>query len=158
MLDRLMALFGGGARRGGEATPAGADEAQIAAAALLVTAACIDGHFDDAERNKITKLLADRFNLEAEISHELLEAGRDAAAASTQFYEFTRLVNERFSPAERIGLIEMLWAVIYADEVVDDYEANLVRRVAGLIYVSDRDAGEARKRVIAARGDASAQP
>ncbi len=57
-----------------------------------------------------------------------------------------------FSDAERIELIEMLWEVAYADGVVHDYEHNLLRRIAGLIYVTDRDRGLARNRVLARLG------
>jgi hypothetical protein len=61
----------------------------------------------------------------------------------------TRIINNRLPPEQRVAVIEMLWQVVYADGSVDDYESNLVRRVAGLLHVSDRDAGEARKRAIA---------
>ena len=49
---------------------------------------------------------------------------------------------------ERIELIEMMWAVVYADGQLHDYEANLLRRMAGLLYVSDFESGAARKRVL----------
>ena len=57
-----------------------------------------------------------------------------------------------FEPEERIALIEMLWEVAYADGELHDYEASLIRRITGLLYVSDRDSGEARKRVRARLG------
>jgi uncharacterized tellurite resistance protein B-like protein len=69
-----------------------------------------------------------------------------------QWQRHTRAIVDRFDEAERVGMIEMLWEVVYADGRVDDYEANLLRRVGGLIYVSDRDRGEARKRVEARLG------
>ena len=53
---------------------------------------------------------------------------------------------------ERVKIIEMLWEVAYADGVVHHYEANLIRRINGLLYVSDRDSGAARKRVAARLG------
>ena len=46
-------------------------------------------------------------------------------------------------------MMEMLWAVVYADGELDDFESNMMRRVAGLLYVDDRASGEARKRVLA---------
>ncbi|PKQ01791.1 MAG: TerB family tellurite resistance protein, partial [Alphaproteobacteria bacterium HGW-Alphaproteobacteria-12] len=57
-----------------------------------------------------------------------------------------------YSEEERVGVIEKMWEVVYADGVLDDYEANLLRRVAGLIYVPDRESGQARQRVIARLG------
>lgn len=59
---------------------------------------------------------------------------------------FTRIVVENFTEAERIGVIEMLWEVAYADGELSGDEDALIRRVAGLIFVSDRDRGEARRR------------
>ena len=66
---------------------------------------------------------------------------------SNQLYPFTRLAVERMDPQQRIGLIEMLWEVAYADGVLDPEEDALLRRVAGLIYVSDADRVATRLRV-----------
>jgi Tellurite resistance protein TerB len=72
----------------------------------------------------------------------------EEAAASTDFYQVTRIIKDRLEPDQRAAIIEMLWEVAYADGEVHDYEANLIRRVAGLLHVEDRDAGEARRRVL----------
>ena len=55
-------------------------------------------------------------------------------------------------PEERVGILELLWEVVYADGTLHDYEASLLRRVAGLLYVSDRESGEARLRVMGRLG------
>ena len=68
--------------------------------------------------------------------------------ASTQLFEFTRVIARHFSPTERIALIEMLCEVMYADGALHDLEASLLRRVGELVYVSDRDRGAARLRVM----------
>ena len=78
--------------------------------------------------------------------HELRAVGE-----SVQILRFTRTVKDRFSYQERVDLIEMLWEVVYADGVSDAFENQLMRRIGGLIYVSDRDRGEARLRVLARR-------
>jgi uncharacterized tellurite resistance protein B-like protein len=65
---------------------------------------------------------------------------------------FTRTIKDGYSPEDRVEIIEMLWEVAYADGVLHDYEANLLRRVGGLIYVSDQDRGDARKRVLTRMG------
>ena len=62
------------------------------------------------------------------------------------------MIKDRYTPEERIGMIEMLWQVAFADGNVDMYESNLIRRVAGLIYVSDIERGRAKKRVQARLG------
>ena len=75
-------------------------------------------------------------------------AAESGVERSQQIFRLTRIVEESFTPAERIDLVEMLWEVIYADGRVDAYEANLMRRTAGLIHVSDGESGAARKRVL----------
>jgi uncharacterized tellurite resistance protein B-like protein len=128
------------------------DRLQIAVAALLAQAASMDDHFDEAERRAIEALLASRFTLGRDAVARLIAAAEAASSGTTQLYPFVRLVVERLDEAERIELIEMLWEVAYADGVLHPDEDALVRRVAGLIYVSDRDRGEARKRVLERRG------
>ena len=65
------------------------------------------------------------------------------------------MIKDRFPHEERLELMEMLWEVAYADGVLHDFEASLMRRISGLIYVSDRDSGAARKRALARLGQGS---
>ena len=121
---------------------------QLALAALLVEAANSDDRFDEADRGVIARLLQSRFNLSRSDADELLAAGQTAASESAELFHFTRIINERLLFEERVEIIEMLWEVAYADGVLDQYEDSLVRRVGGLIYVPDRERGEARLRVL----------
>ena len=148
MIGKIKALLGGGGD-GEEAAKGhhGPADLQLATAALLVEAACMDGHFDQDERDTIAALLAGQFGLGAGEVEELLGEGQKAAQDSSQIYAFTRVVKDLFSGQERVRMIEMLWEVVYADGRLDVYESNLMRRLAGLLYVPDRESGEARKRV-----------
>lgn len=149
MMDRLIALFSGGNAAGSErASRHNVDELHLASAALLVEAASMDGHVDEAERLTIRTLLQSRFDLEEAVAEELVEEGCRASTSSTQLYGFTRMINDNLEPEERATILEMLWEVAYADGEVHPYESNLVRRVAGLLHVTDRDSGAARKRVV----------
>ena len=87
-----------------------------------------------------------RFDLTHDEAHSLIEAAELQAEESVQLLRFTRTIKDGFSYDERI-IMEMLWEVVYADEVVEAHEAMLMRRIAGLIYVDDRDSGVARSRV-----------
>ena len=148
MIGRIKALLlGGGAGETAAKGQHGSEELQLATAALLVEAACMDGHFDQRERATIAALLAGQFGLAAGDVEELVGKGQKAVEDSSQIYAFTRVVKDLFSGQERVRMIEMLWEVVYADGRVDEYESNLMRRVAGLLYVPDRESGEARKRV-----------
>ena len=119
-----------------------------AACALLVDAASIDGDFDLAERNTIAALLVYIFGLDTGEVEALIEEALARVSKSVDHYGFTRQVKEAYNHDARVDLIEMLWQVAYADGVVDDFEANLMRRLAGLLHVSDRESGDARKRVV----------
>lgn len=128
-------------------------EAMAAAAvAVLVESALLDGDFDQRERDAIGGILVDRFQLSADDAEHLIDAAVAQHQDANRVYAATRQIRDAFSDAERIDMMEMLWEVVYADGVLHDYEANLVRRVAGLLYVADRDSGMARKRVLERMG------
>lgn len=152
MLDRLKSMFSSDAA---ESFAHGPDELQLAAAALLVEAARMDDDYDAGERALIGTLLRERFALDETDTEALLAAADAATEDLVEVYGFARRVKDAFTPEERIQMIEMLWEVVCADGEIHDHEANLLRRVAGLIYVSDRESGDARKRVLDRRGAAS---
>ncbi len=128
------------------------DALPLATAALLVESAFMDGNFDDDEHRSISRILTVNFELTHEETETLIWEAEQAVAATGQLYAFTKVIKERFDEQQRIGMIEMLWEVAFADGNADHFEQNLIRRVAGLIFVSDRDRGLARKRVMARLG------
>lgn len=150
MFRKLLSLFGEAARTPADGTPT--TRLEKAATLLLAMAARLDGTFDDRERTTITRLLSERFGLSADEARALLETADREAETATDFYAATRIINGNLDFAERVTILEMLWEVAYADGVLHDYEANLVRRVAGLLHVADRDSGFARQTVIAKLG------
>jgi uncharacterized tellurite resistance protein B-like protein len=151
VLDRLKAfLTGQGDPR--DASAAGVDRVQLATVALLVEAAHMDAEFGAEERAKIARLVEDRFGLQAAEGEALLRAAAAKVDQSVEVFGFTREIKNAFSPEERIEMMEMLWEVAYADGTLHDLEASLMRRLAGLLHVSDRDSGLARKRVLARLG------
>jgi uncharacterized tellurite resistance protein B-like protein len=147
LFDQILKLLTAPDRK-----PGGPDDLQVAVAVLLVEAARMDDRFEATERAAIERLLAAKFALSPESTKTLLAHAEDLAARSNQLHPFTRLAVERMDPKERIRLIEMLWEVAYADGVLDPEEDALLRRVAGLVYVSDADRVAARQRVLARMG------
>lgn len=125
---------------------------QLAAATLLVEAARLDGRMGEEEKRKIGELLAGHFGLSDEEVAALIAAGEASAEEAVQIQRFTSAIKRDTDYEERVALIEMLWEVVYADGRLHHYEDNLLRRVGGLLYVSDRDRGEAGKRVRARLG------
>ncbi len=156
MIDRIKALILNNATETGANPDGGADDVQVAAVALLVEAAVMDGDFDEAERKAIARLMESRFGLEGAEVEEMIALGEEALQRSNQLYAFTSVVKKGFDFENRIEMIEMLWDVACADGEIHDFEANLVRRVAGLIHVSDRESGAARKRALARMEGSSA--
>ncbi len=128
------------------------DQIGAAAAALLVEAALIDGDFDDAERQMITSLLQEQFALSDDEVRAVIAAAEDAVDHTNTVFASARHIRNAFDDAQQIALMEMLWRVVYADGVLHEFESNLVRRIAGLLYVRDQDSGLARKRALKALG------
>ena len=107
-----------------------------------------DGDFDAEERRTIEALLEARLSLTAQEARELVELADAQVQDKADLWSFARVVKNRFDHDERVHMMEMLWEVAYADGVLHDYEAGLMRRLAGLVYVSDAESGQARKRVL----------
>mgnify|MGYP006424820997 CR=1 FL=1 len=151
MLQRIQGLF---RARGGAAAPDSTDfdDTQCAVAALFVEAAHMDTSFDEAERATMRDLLAQRFALDTARADALVARGEEIIADANEVYRFTRTIKDSFDHEERVELMQMLWEVVYADGELHSFEANLMRRMAGLVHVSDRENGEARKRALARLG------
>ena len=147
MIARIRALIGGAA-----AEPAAADEEaaekdlRLAAAALMIETAAMDGDFDAEERTQVALALSDRFALTGDEVQTLMDDARAAAAEASGVYPFTRKVKDGLEAADRAEIVELMWEVALVDGRLDPLEDQLIRRVAGLIGVSDVDRGAARKR------------
>lgn len=157
MLNRIKAMFEAlDGPPGSSAAKAVAGQAfgkkELAACALLVEAAAMDGSIGAEEEAAIRGIAGRSFGLEPEEIDLLVAEATKAQDGANHLIRFTRTIKDEFDEDGRIELIEMLWEVAYADGILHDYEANLLRRIGGLIYVSDRDRGEARKRVLAKLG------
>jgi len=148
MIERLKGLFSGREPLSEADHRQGLDELQLAVACLLVEVASLDDDFDADERRAIARLLERRFELSEAAAERLIAAAETEVGQTHQLFSFTRVVKDRFEQEERLELMEMLWEVAYADGELHDYEANLMRRTAGLIFVTDRESGQARKRAL----------
>ena len=121
---------------------------RVACAALLSEAASMDMNFGEDEKRVIVDLLSRRFKISLEESKDLLELGKETAEKGNDLLSFTKKLKDAWNFEERSKFIEMLWKVAVADKVIDPYEDMLIRRVAGLIYVNDKERGEAKKRAL----------
>jgi uncharacterized tellurite resistance protein B-like protein len=152
MFGRIKALLAEAGASGGSGRTTDEDAFQLAVAVLLMEAARMDERIEPAERRTVVTLLVKRFGLATPDAEALVQRAEVEAHRSSELFTFTRRVSGRMSPEERVGLVEMLWEVAYADGVLDDYESNLMRRLAGLLHVEDVDSGAARQRVLGRLG------
>lgn len=127
-----------------------ADEMHLAVAALLIEAARMDSTFDAAERGSIEALLASKFALDGQAVRQLIDDAQRKVENSTQYFPFTNAISKNMTIEQRTEIIEMMWSVAYADGVLDPHEDMLLRQVAGLLHVPDRERGLARQRALAA--------
>jgi uncharacterized tellurite resistance protein B-like protein len=122
------------------------DPLQYAAAVLLFEVAAVDGHIGEDEESLIEAILVEEFNFSPDEAAPLLEAAKLRAQTSVQLLPAVRAINDNYSDANKEHLFELLWRVVLADGTREDYESVLLRRLAGLLYVSDKASGIARRR------------
>ncbi len=125
--------------------PFEAADYQLAAAALLVHIASIDGEFDDREKARIRQLVEARFGLAGEEAAELIDSARASERDAVDLYRFTSVLKRRLDEDGRRQIVGMLWDMAHADGAVHEFEENVVWRVAELLGVSTRDRVELRR-------------
>jgi uncharacterized tellurite resistance protein B-like protein len=152
MLEHIKGILNGRLRTAGPNGDREIDALQQAVAALLVEAARLDGQFGAAERSRIAALLSQRFSLPVGDVDALIDTATRMSEEAVDNYAFTQRISRGLDHDEKVGIVEMLWDVAYADGTLHPYEGNLLRRVAGLLYVTDQESGAARKRVMERNG------
>ena len=112
----------------------------ILIAALLIHAAKIDENYTSTEKQIIKKAMINLSKMTPARVDDLLIQAEKKEQESNQILEFTKEIKK--NPMEfRLNIIEMLWKIVYSDGSNDSYESSLIRRVCGLLYISDKDNG-----------------
>jgi uncharacterized tellurite resistance protein B-like protein len=134
---------------GGGKHPSGFEETdyRLAAAALLIHAAAIDGTIDDAERDKLHAIIEQRFNLSKAETDVLIIKAEEAEHEAVDLYHFTSVLNRTLDEEGRRRIVEMMWEIVYSDRHVTEFEDNLIWRAADLLGVSSRERIELRRQV-----------
>ena len=151
MLDKITALLG---ERGISPGKLGVrfGEREVATAVLLIEAAGMDGEYSRAEHKAIVDVLQRKFALDDEAAGALIALAEHRQQNAVELFRFTNAIKQNFDAEERIAVLEMLWEVVYADGRLDPFEDNLMRRIAGLLHIPDRERALARQRVTARLG------
>ena len=116
------------------------DKKNISIIALLVHAAKIDENYTEAEKEIIKKVIVQLNSVELNESEKLLKIAEKVEENSNQIVEFTKEI-KKYSMEFRLKIIEIIWKIVYSDGASDNYESNLIRRICGLLYISDKDNG-----------------
>ena len=114
--------------------------------ALLVHAAKIDENYTEAERDIIKKVVAELTQIKISETEKILKRAEKKEEESNQIIEFTSEI-KKYSMEFRLKIIEIIWKNVYSDDANDVYESNLIRRICGLLYISDKDNGIVKTKV-----------
>ena len=115
---------------------------------LMVEAAYTDGQIDQNEINNIRFSLINVFKENAEEVDTILEEALNNKNNTKSLHNYTSYINKNFGEDKKLLLIEALWEIVLSDGKVHDFESNLIRRLSGLLYISDVNSGNARKRAL----------
>ena len=108
--------------------------------ALLIHAAKIDENYTENEKKIIKKVIMDLNKISSNQADELPKLAEKKEEESNQIIEFTKEI-KKYSMEFKLKIVEIIWKIVYSDGTSDDYESNLIRRICGLLYISDKDNG-----------------
>lgn len=120
---------------------------QLATAVLLVEMMRADAKVSEDERKTIVASVRSKFNLSKEETHVLIGLAEEKQSKSTDFYEFTSLINKGFTYEQKVKVVEHMWEVAFADAELDKHEEHIVRKIANLLFVKHKDFIDSKLRV-----------
>ena len=118
----------------------------IGIAALLIHAAKIDEIYSEKEKKIIFSFVKSNLNNETSVD-KIMQEAENLEKNSNQLLNYTKIIKDS-SVKIKSEIIEQLWKILISDNNVDLYESNLMRRICGLIYFSDKESGEIKMRLI----------
>lgn len=112
---------------------------KIAACALFIEMAQVDGQFDEDEKRFIISEMEKLFNLDDKCTNELMQLAEKRVEDSVSIYEFSSIINTTFTQDQKIELLESLWRLIYRDKKLSAYEDQLIKRIGGTLNIEHKD-------------------
>ena len=122
------------------------DSKHTLVAALLIHAAKIDENYTEIEKQIIRKAVMELNQINSDQAEKILIKAEKKEEESNQILEFTREI-KKYPMEFRLKIIEIIWKIVYSDGTSDNYESNLIRRICGLLYISDKDNGIVKTKV-----------
>lgn len=140
MLHKIKRFFDDNVLTTSNSTPDNTEhKLRLAMASLMIEVAESDYHDAPEERESVLKIVKESFDLSNTETNEIVDLARQEHADSIDYFQFTSLINQHYSAAERIELIEKLWQIAFADHTLDKHEEHVIRRIADLIHVAHSD-------------------
>jgi uncharacterized tellurite resistance protein B-like protein len=147
MLDAIRKFIGDARATASESPrPSAASDVRVAACALLLELAHVDGDFSDVERQRISEILQRHFGVDTLGADQLMADAAAAARNTVDDFTFTRQVVQGYDLAQRMVLAELMWQVVLADGHLAERESYLMRKLANLLQLEPAFLAEARKR------------
>ena len=116
-----------------------ADLTRKVSVVLMIEVALSDGNFDETERVQLGSTITKKWKLAGPVVNDLINLAEQQQDLSISLFEHTPVINQCLSREEKIGLIDCLWEIAFADGRVDHFEENTIRKIADLIYVDHKD-------------------
>ena len=117
----------------------------LAIIVILLRASSIDGNKDDIELNMIKDIAQRELNIEKEVLESLYTKAIEEEDFSADIYKYTKIINDNFEENDKLNILKLVCKIINVDKRIDPFESNFVRRLSGLLYITDRQAGEIKK-------------
>ena len=148
MITRLSRYFSRTRKDGEQKDQNESHDPAVAMCALFLEMANIDGEFDPEERERILDLFTREQGLSQEQASDLVAAAQEELDRSIDLWHFSRRINLDCSEAEKLGIIEMLWRIVYTDGNLDKHENYLIRKLSNLLGLAHSDLIDAKLRVL----------
>ncbi len=112
---------------------------QIATCAIFLEIAYSDDNFSEVEKNQVFNILEHQFNLSPSEVEQLIAYTEEVRKKSVSLYEFTEIINQYLTQEEKYKIVENLWRIILADNVINAYEEYFIRKISGNLNISHTD-------------------
>jgi uncharacterized tellurite resistance protein B-like protein len=123
-------------------------DVRVATCALLIEIARIDEKFTDAELETILRILKEKYGLSQENADAVMQEADKELEESVDLWQFARLINEHYTPDEKIEIIEILWQIVFVDGKMDKYENYLMHRLGNLLRLSHKQLMDAKVKIL----------
>lgn len=125
---------------------------RIAACALLLEMAHVDGVFTGQEKENLLSLLKSEYGLSLADANEMIKTAEEELSNSLDLWKFADMINDNFSEDEKLRVVELLWELVYADGKLDKHEDYLIHKLGHLLRITHRQLIDAKLAVIKNRG------